>query len=341
MTDIKRRILFHRSWTIFNGGTSGGQIKVRDAFEHFKSSTEFEPKVYFGEETEWFDNPGNVWLPYRYQAEKDWQIQPSDVLFFAGVDWEILAPGQRVNPPVPIINIAQPRHTRPEDKRHGYLLHPAIRIAKSSIGKQILEDFGANGPVYCIPDAIDLEALPLPHSKPDLDILIVGLKNPDLAKRLEVRLLKRNRFRLHPLKVGIQVPPKLPTRMDFIHLLNRCKIAVFLPLDAARGAEGFYLPALEAMGMKKLVICPYAVGNIDFCLPDTTCLQPVYQEEAIYKAILQALKMPQDRRQSMIEAAKAITYNHSIQQERIAYLNLLSQTDEIWRQQDLFRFSES
>ena len=44
----KRRILFHRSWTTFNGGTSGGQIKVRDAFEHFKDSPIFQPSVYFG-----------------------------------------------------------------------------------------------------------------------------------------------------------------------------------------------------------------------------------------------------------------------------------------------------
>lgn len=331
MNQVKRRVLFHRSWTIFNGGTSGGQIKVRDAFEHVKHAEGFEPKVFFGKDTVWYDNPGNVWLPYRSEAVPNWEIQADDILFFAGFDWKVLPLHQRQQPPVPILNIAQPRHTRPEDRRHSYLQHPAIRIAKSSIGKQILEDFGVNGPVYLIPDAIDLKALPAPHPNPDLDILIVGLKNPDMAKRLQARLEQRNRFRLRKLKVDIQVPPKLPTRMDFIHLLNRCKIAVFLPLDAARGAEGFYLPALEAMVMQKLVICPYAVGNIDFCIPDQTCIQPEYHEDAIYQAILQAIKMPKGRKAAMKEQAKNITYRHDLKEEKKAYLQLLSQTDEIWQ----------
>lgn len=338
MTHAKRRILFHRSWTIFNGGTSGGQIKVRDAFEHFKHASAFNPCIYFGEKTVWYDNPGNVWHPYRNIALEHWAINPSDVLFFAGFDWKILSPEQQLNPPVPVLNIAQPRHTRPEDRRHAFLQYPAIRIAKSSIGKKILEDFGVNGPVFCIPDAIDLKALPAPNSTPDLDVLIVGLKHPDLARRLKARLERRNRFRLKKLKVAIQIPPKLPTRQDFLDLLNRCKIAAFLPLDAQRGAEGFYLPALEAMAMEKLVICPYAVGNIDFCLPDKTCIQPVYNEDAIYEAILQGLKMSHDRQQEMIKAGKAISFNHDLPQERDAYLQLLNQTDEIWQQQDLFHF---
>lgn len=333
---MKRRVLFHRSWTIFNGGTSGGQIKVRDAFEHFRDSDLFEPKVYFGKETEWFDNPGNVWLPYRSEAEKQWQIQKSDVLFFAGVDWRILNEEERKNPPVPILNIAQPRHTNPNEKRHGYLKHPAIRIAKSSIGKKILDDFGVNGPVYLIPDAIDFDALPLPNPMPDLDILIIGLKNEPMARSLEKRLQRKNRFKLKKWKIAIQVPPKLPTRLDFINLLNRCKIAVFLPLDAARGSEGFYLPALEGMRLEKLVICPYAVGNIDFCLPDITCLQPAYTEEAIYKSILQALKMPDTRKTEMITKAKTISENHNIEKERESLLALLHNADDIWNQKNLF-----
>lgn len=333
---MKRRVLFHRSWTIYNGGTSGGQIKVRDAFEHFKDSDIFEPKVFFGDQTEWFDNPGNVWLPYRSQAEKEWNIRPSDVLFFAGVDWRVLPENERNNPPVPILNIAQPRHINPEDKRNGFLKHRAIRIAKSSIGKKILEDYGVNGPVYLIPDAIDFKALPAPNTQPDIDVLIIGLKNEDMARSLEQRLNRRNRFRFNKLKIAIQVPPKLPTRMDFINLLNRCKVAVFLPLDEARGSEGFYLPALEGMRLNKLVVCPYAVGNIDFCVPDVTCVQPKYNEDAIFKSIIRALKMPKSQRVEMIKNAKKISENHNIKNEKESLLNLLHNADEIWNQKDLF-----
>lgn len=338
MSEKKRRVLFHRSWAKFNGGTSGGQLKVRDAFEHFRLSPIFEPRVYFGEETVWFDNPGNVWLPYRAQAEPAWEVRPDDVLFFAGRDWKVLPPEQRRRPPAPVINIAQPRHANPNDPRHGYLKHPAIRIAKSSLGKKILEEYGVNGPVFLIPDAIDMSLLPDPNPHPGLDVLIVGLKNPEMAEALYRRLQSRNFWRRRKIRLGIQAPPKLPTRQDFLNLVNRARIVAFLPLDAERGAEGFYLPALEGMAMEKLVICPFAVGNIDFCIPGETCLQPEYTENAIFRAILQALEMPERQQQEMIRKGKAASGNHRIEQERKALLDLLHQADEIWNQKHLFRF---
>lgn len=336
MSRDKRRVLFHRSWTKFNGGTSGGQLKVRDAFEHIKHSDSFYPEVYFGPETVWFDNPGNYWLPYRDQGIAEWRINDTDIIFFAGKDWKIFTPEFAHNVPVPVINIAQPRHTRPDDIRHPYLQYPAIRIAKSSVGKTILEDFGVNGPVYLIPDAIDFSLLPAPHPHPNNDLLIVGLKNEGMAKQLFERLQSRNRWRWNKWKIKVQLPPKLPTRQDFLNLVNDSRIVLFLPLDAERGAEGFYLPALEAMVMQKMVICPYAVGNIDFCLPGKTCLQPEYHVEALYHTALTALKMSEGRRQQFITAGTAIAQNHSLPEERSAILDLLERTDEIWADDTLF-----
>ncbi|MCB0568810.1 MAG: glycosyltransferase [Phaeodactylibacter sp.] len=338
MSDKKRRVLFHRSWTKFNGGTSGGQLKVRDAFEHFRLSPVFEPRVYFGEETVWYDNPGNVWLPYRAEAEPIWDVRPDDVLFLAGRDWKVLSPEQRKHPPAPVLNIAQPRHTGPGDPRHESLKYPAIRIVKSTLGKQILEEYGVNGPVYLIPDTIDMSLLPPPNPEPDLDVLIVGLKNAEMAQALHRRLERRNFWRRRKIRVGIQVPPKLPTRRDFLGLVNRARIVAYLPLDAERGAEGFYLPALEGMALEKLVVCPFAVGNIDFCIAGETCLQPEYTERAIYRAILQALDMPEQQQREMIRKGKAISNNHRIEQERKALLDLLHQADEIWDQKHLFEF---
>jgi hypothetical protein len=338
MSKHKRRVLFHRSWTNFNGGTSGGQLKVRDAFEHFRHSELFEPRVYFGEETVWYDNPGNLWLPYREQAEKHWEIRPDDVLFFSGRDWKVLKPEQQKNPPVPVLNIAQPRHTDPNDPRHDSLQYPAIRVAKSSLGKKMLQEYGVNGPVFLIPDTIDLSLLPAPNPEPDLDVLIVGLKNEPMAKALQHRLKFRNFFRFKKLRVAIQIPPKLPTRQDFLNLVNRARTVVYLPLDAERGAEGFYLPALEGMAMEKFVICPFAVGNIDFCIPNETCLQPEYTTEAIYQSILDAVSMHEEARQRIIRNGKAISFKHRIEEEQNALINLLHEADAIWTQKDLFRF---
>ena len=337
MNHAKKRVLFHRSWTGYDGGTSGGQLKVRDAFEHIKHSDQYYPTVYFGQETVWHDNPGNYWHPYRENALQKWEIKADDVLFFSGKDWKILDRTTAQRPPVPIINIAQPRHTRPEDPRHSYLHYPAIRIAKSSIGKQILEDFGVNGPVFLIPDAIDFSLIPSPKPDPTYDLLIVGLKNPVLAQALYKKLRQYSRWRWKRWKIKIQVPPKLPTRADFLNLVNDSKTVVFLPLDAERGAEGFYLPALEAMVMEKLVVCPKAVGNVDFCLPGKTCLQPDYQLEDLFDTTIKALRMSPQERQNIIAGGRAISENHRIETERTALLELLHQADEIWQDDSLFK----
>src|SRR5690606_11082232 len=104
MKKNKRRVLFHRSWTQYNGGTSGGQLKVRDAYEHIAHSPDFEPRVYFGEDTIWYDNPGNLWLKYKDVALSTWEIQSDDIMFFSGFDWKVLSPEHRAKPPVPVIN---------------------------------------------------------------------------------------------------------------------------------------------------------------------------------------------------------------------------------------------
>ncbi len=309
---------------------------MRDAFEHVMHSPAFEPHIYFGPETVWFDNPGNLWLPYRHVGESTWEIKPSDILFFAGLDWQVLPESQRRNPPVPVINIAQPRHVSPADKRNAFLRHPAIRIAKSTLGKKILEEYGVNGPVFYIPDAIDMDLLPPANPAPDLDILVVGLKNQPMAEALERRLKHLVDSNGNSLKIAIQVPPKLPTRNDFLNLVNRAKIVAYLPLEAELGSEGFYLPALEGMAMGKLVLCPFAIGNADFCIPDVTCLQPAYNEDAIFQSIRDALTLSASTRSMIIEQAIDMSKNHTIQQERTAILELLERADSLWADKKQF-----
>lgn len=337
METSARRVLFHRSWTKYNGGTSGGQLKVRDAFEHFASADQFDPQVYFGPETVWYDNPGNVWLPYRDKVLRKWEIHPSDLLFFAGWDWKVLPPGQCRNPPVPVLNIAQPRQIMLPDARRDYLKHPAIRIAKSSVGKEKLEAYGVNGPVFFIPDAIDFSLIPSPNPEPALDVLIVGLKNPRMAKALERRLKWYNFVRGGKVKFKVQMPPKLPTRQDFLKLVNEARIVVYLPLTEEQGAEGFYLPALEGMVMEKFVVCPYAVGNADFCIPGETCLQPAYNTKAVFSALLAALDMDKGRFQKIVKAGRTIANGHTLEEERKSILELAGRADELWSNQSLFQ----
>ncbi|WP_339609038.1 hypothetical protein [uncultured Planktosalinus sp.] len=334
----KRRVVFHRFFNIYNGGTSGGQIKVRDYFEHLKDSEYFLPKVYFNPETSWFDNPGNVWTSYRNTIDelKVWEIEKNDILLFSGVDWMILDEKQKLTPPAPVVNIAHPRHTRPQDKRNKFLKYPAIRITKSSLSKSILEKYGVNGPVFLIPDAIDPKDIPTPKLNPEIDILIVGLKNPELAQKIYKTQLFLNKFRKKKLVIKVQLPPKLPTRTDFLNLVNNSRTIVFLPLEEKFGSEGFYLPALETMFMKKLVVCPFAIGNIDFCIDGKTCIMPKYNFLSIIFSIKKALNMTDYERERLIANASDITKNHLLENEQKALINLLKQVDTIWNDKTLF-----
>lgn len=326
----KRRILFYRKWIDANGGTSGGQLKVRDAFEHFQFSNNFESYVYFNPSNVWDPNSGNVWNKYRHVGLDHWEIKPTDVLFFSGTDWEILPEKMRANCPVPIINIAHPRHANASDKRNQYLKYPAIRIIKSQIGYNILKNYGINGPAFVIPDAIDFKTLPEINNNPPIDILIVALKNQSLGIKLYKKMTSILNLKFRKYKISLQIPPALPTRTDFLNLLNNAKTTVFLPLTEERGFEGFYLPALEAMALKKLVICPNVIGNSDFCIPNITCLQPEYNIDAILKYIEQSILMKDVERRRIINNGYQKSLEHDIIYERNSYLNILNNIDSIW-----------
>lgn len=333
----KRRVLFYRSLKTYNSGTNGGHLKVRDTFEHFKHSDHFEPRVYFSEDTKWFDNPGNYWLPYKAEALNRWNLKDGDVLMFSGKDWTVLAENERANPPVPVINIVQPRHTRQEDPRRLFLQYPAIRVAKSVNGARILKDHGVNGPLVVIPDSIDLSLFPK-HREKDIDVLVLGLKQEELARRIGRALKLRRLWTSNLSKVHVQLPPKLPTRQAFIDLLSRAKIVVCLPLDEKRGYEGFYLPALEAMACGSLVIVPHAVGNKDHCRHEENCLVPEFDFKSIMQMTLRALKMPKVEKSALIHAGFETAKAHDIQNERQAFLSLLHQVDELWNDKSNFKF---
>lgn len=326
---MSRRIWFHRTWNKYNGGTSGGQLKVFDAFSHAGHSS-FKPVVYFPPQTKWFDNPGNFWLSMKEKGVDAWNPEEGDLIFLSGKDWMVLTEEQRRNPQVPIINIVQPRHVDLPDIRKEALEYPAIRIVKSRVAEKILKDYGVGDPFYYIPDAIDLDLLPDPGEK-DIDIMIIGLKNPEMALRLK-RIISGV---LGPLgkrpKIHVQIPPKLPKRSDFLDLVNRSKLAVFLPLPVGKGGEGFYLPALEAMAMKTFVICPDVIGNRDFCINGRTCLVPKYNLVSIMYAVLRYYRMSDSAKETILNGATNIVSNHLISRERASYIELIENAYDIWK----------
>lgn len=331
------KVLFHRRFRSPLAGSNGGNLKLRDCYDHITYSDQYIPTVYFAPDTVWNENKGNYWSDLRSNALPKWRVDPGDILFFSGKDWQVLSPEQMIKPPAPIINIVQPRHIRKEDKRNAYLDYPAIRIAKSQNGADLLNDYGVNGPLFVIPDAIDLGILPEVPKEKDIDILIIGLKQPDFAQSLFTLLNTWNDQQKKGLNIEIQLPPKLPTRMDFLRLLSRAKIAACIPLEPQRGAEGFYLPALEAMALQCLVVCPHAVGNIDHCLHDINCIVPEYHPEAMFKGVQQMLDTPEETKNKYLQNGNETAERHRIENEREATLDLVHRAHEIWRDKSLFK----
>ena len=129
--------------------------------------------------------------------------------------------------------------------------------------------------MFVIPNALDAASLPAPAplSQRDIDLLIVAYKQPALGRLLHWRLSQPGK--------RILLLTKAVARPRFLELVNGAKVTLFVP----NRAEGFYLPALEGMALRTLVVCPDCVGNRSFCLPGDNCLRPPYRIGAIVAAV--------------------------------------------------------
>ncbi|OAV44834.1 glycosyltransferase [Lewinella sp. 4G2] len=326
----KPRVLFYRDLRSLNSGSNGGNLKVRDAFDYFRESDLWNPKVCFSPETKWFPERPNLWTDLRDEGIPRLDPQPGDLLFFSGRDWLALPAAERRKPPVPVLNIAQPRHVRPEDGRREFLAHPALRIAKSAHGASILSEHGVNGPLVTIPDAIDLGALPQVPKQKDIDILILGLKQPTFGKQVYEGLSAWNEEMGLGLRLHLQLPPKLPTRNDFLELLARAKVVACIPLELERGGEGFYLPALEAMALQTLVVCPHSVGNLGHCIDGVNCIVPPFTPEGLIRGVKQMWEADSTWQQALRTAGRETAEAHDRPAEKRALLELADQAYDMW-----------
>jgi glycosyltransferase involved in cell wall biosynthesis len=334
--DSHKRVLFYRRLLRPDAGTNGGNLKLRDSYDHFVASDNWDPLIHFSPDTVWQAGSTNLWTDLKPTGLPAFEPEQADLLFFSGHDWLSLSPQARAKPPVPILNIVQPRHVRAEDKRQSFLQHPAIRIAKSEYGADILRKHGVNGPLYVIPDAIDLSALPPVPATKDIDVLIPGLKQPDFAREVYQKLTSWNDAEGLALNIQVQLPPKLATRYEFLSLVSRAKIIACVPLDMQRGGEGFYLPALEAMALRTLVVCPHAIGNVDHCLDGINCLVPEFTVDGLVEGVKKMLGLSEAEQTDMRRSGLQTANEHDLAHERKSILDLANRAHEIWLQDELF-----
>lgn len=313
----KRIVLFYRDFRRF----TGGHLKVWHYFNHVQHSVHDQALITFSADTVWNDT--NPWLPIRDQALPRWDTEQSDILFLAGMDWSILSEEQRRYPPKPVINLIQHvRHADPNESLYLYLSHRAVRICVSEPVTQALRATKKiNGPLFTIPNGMDSAELPRQLKSweaRDIDILIVGIKQPTLATSLH-NYLKNSGRRVETLVHFIPRPA-------FLERLGNARIALFLP----HATEGFYLPALEGFALETLVICPDCIGNRTFCLSGENCLQPLYTIESLLHTTQQALYMTLQERQTLLNMARQMAWQHSLLEERRSFLEILQQIETIW-----------
>jgi hypothetical protein len=310
-----KTVLFYRDYVRFQGG----HLNVWHYFNHVLHSEGHVPAVSFSARSRLDgDNPWRS-CP-QYVVEPD--APPcADVLFFGAYDWNRLTEAERRSPPAPVIALVQsPRYARLDDPRSQSLGYPAVRICVSEEVAEALTASGrVEGPVFAIPNAVDPGELPepLPLAERDLDFLVVAPKQRALGVQLLARLWR-------PGRRGRLLLRWLP-RHDFLHLIRRSRVAVMLPSRV----EGSYIPALEAMALGVLVVCPDCIGNRSFCVPGQNSFRPDYTAEAILAAAEEALRLDETGLERLLAGASETVARNNPQAEREAFLGILGRIDEL------------
>ena len=119
----------------------------------------------------------------------------------------------------------------------------------------------------------------------------------------------------------------VPHRQETIDAINEARVTLFLP----NPTEGFYLPAIEGMALRSVVVCPDVIGNRTFCLPDRNCYFPDFTEGSILEATEAALALTGSGRERLLAAGVSTASEHSLTQERLAFYEVLDNLDELWR----------
>jgi hypothetical protein len=244
------------------------------------------------------------------------------VLFLSGVDWQQIDRAWWPEAPKPVINLIQHVwHADPSDKlgRARFLPNKAIRICVSPEVTRAIERTGrVRGPVFTIPDAVDVEQLAR-HARSgprDIDLLVLANKQPEQGHAVLERLATAGRARI--------VDSRSP-HDEVLDLMARAAVTVFVP----NPKEGFYLPALEGMALGTIVVCPDCVGNRSFCLDQVNCFRPSYDVEEIVAAAREALARRAEPT-GMVEAAAETARRHDLRHERAAFLEILDRVDDLW-----------
>jgi glycosyltransferase involved in cell wall biosynthesis len=301
-------------------------MKVRDYFDHVQSSPGYDAYVWFTPDSVWDES--NPWWGVEHGVVHDFSLADADILFIEGVDWHRLPAAQRSAYPTPVVNLVQGvRHAAHDDPLRRYrFLHQAlsfkaIRICVSPEVAAAVEATGrVRGPLFTIPVAIDVETVEAVgrSRRRDIDLLVVADKQSDRGRLIAAQLERPDR-KTYLLDRRI-------AREEFLQLLGQSRVTTFVPT----AAEGFYLPALEAMALGSLVVCPDVIGNRSFCIDGENCLRPANSDEEVIRATESALN-DHEALQRLVQRAHDTAKRHDLGGERKSFLDVLADAERLWR----------
>lgn len=315
---MKSTVWFYRDYQNF----SGGHLKLSHYLGHVAATQNWRPKIVFSDSSAVHEA---IWNQGRQFRISNWQIGTRDIIFVAGADWQFF---DQANVPThtPVINLIQGvRHADPQLHLYQYLSRRSIRICVSEQVKQAIVATGVcNGPIFVIENGIMQTALAGKEISESTkgkhqsnNWLLLGIKNPTLAKAVANSLLER----------GINTDTVVtPIKQQL--LFNKMEQAVAVVFFPCR-TEGFYLPALEAMARSKPVICPDCVGNRSFCNNDSALI-PEYSLEGYLACAEKLLNMPEIEIKHMLLQARKISANYTLSRERKQFYKILNNIWDLW-----------
>lgn len=265
------RLWFHRDF----GGYTGGHGKVWDYFRH-ALALGWDARIHFA--TGSLMGPENPWHGMSERVEPVFAPRPGDVLFLAGLDWEVVP--EAMSAGCQVVNLIQgARHADPADPRFAFLSRRATRICVSeAVAAAIAATGRASGSMFTIPAALDLArvaAVATQHRSPrgGRRVFVDALKQPDLGRQV-ADVAGRQGW------VVDLVEQRIPRDAYLSHMAAADR-AVLLP----HAVEGFYLPGLEALAMRRPLVLPAFAGAGAYARHEETCLMPAMEADAILAAL--------------------------------------------------------
>jgi len=279
---------------------------MRHYYEHALASPFADRvSVHMPDDTQW--NEANPWLRHRSSVVQEIDWQSVEVTVISGWGWDRFIPARfHKAPPFKVIYLVQSfGRIDPSDSQFRHLANPATRICVSHSLAEELRKLEVNGAIHTIPAGIEVGELRTDSPK-DIDVLVVGFKRMQFAKELAASLAEAG--------LSATVFMERRARAAFLSEMSRARVVVCLPSPR----EGFYLPALEAMAVGALTVCPDAGGN-EYCEDGVNCLQPVYEVDAIARATLIAHRLPSAAVTAMLRNASATAMQHDLAAERTRF----------------------